>query len=227
MFKNIAILTTKSSWFVPYARKFVRGLKRHYSIHAKMFFRHEDVPAQYEVMFILSYFRLVGKEYLRKRRHNIVVHASDLPKGTGWAPFFWQVLENKNKIPFVLFEATERADAGKIYLKANLRLKGDELNYEMREMQAKLTTEMCWKFLTDYKSLRSHGQRGLRTYYRRRTPEDSQLDLDAPLRDQFNLLRTVSNEDFPAFFYHRCHKYILHIYKAPEEETGNLLAKPE
>ena len=31
-------------------------------------------------------------------KNNIVVHASDLPKGRGFSPMSWQILEGKNKI---------------------------------------------------------------------------------------------------------------------------------
>jgi methionyl-tRNA formyltransferase len=56
-------------------------------------------------------------------------------------------------------------------------------------------------------------QAGLPTYYKRRTPEDSELDPDKPLRDQFNLLRVADNDQYPAFFRHLGHKYVLKIEK--------------
>ena len=43
-------------------------------------------------------------------------------------------------------------------------------------------------------------QTGEPTFYARRRPADSQLDLDRPLREQFNLLRTVDSTSYPAWF---------------------------
>ena len=32
---------------------------------------------------------------LKAYDHNIVIHANDLPRGKGWSPLTWQVLEEK------------------------------------------------------------------------------------------------------------------------------------
>ena len=44
----------------------------------------------------------------------------------------------------------------------------------------------------------------------------TQVDLDQTLEQQFNLLRTVDNNDYPAFFVKDGRKYILKIYHDPE-----------
>ena len=50
----------------------------------------------------LSCSKLVKPEILARNRHNLVVHESDLPKGKGWSPMTWQVLEGKgeSRCPF-------------------------------------------------------------------------------------------------------------------------------
>ena len=118
-FKKIAVLTSEGSWFVPYAKDFVKRLQKR-NIQAELFSSHREISKEYEVVFILSYFEIIDKEFLSKHIHNIVVHESSLPKGRGWSPLFWQILENKNKIPIVLFEASEEADKGDIYIKDNM-----------------------------------------------------------------------------------------------------------
>jgi len=52
------------------------------------------------IVFILGYHKIIKKEYLKNNKYNIVVHESDLPKGKGWVPLFWQILEGKNEIVF-------------------------------------------------------------------------------------------------------------------------------
>lgn len=42
---------------------------------------------------------------------------------------------------------------------------------------------------------------GKESFYPKRSPKDSELDINKSLNEQFNLLRIASNEDFPAFFY--------------------------
>jgi len=220
-FKKIAVLTSKQSWFVPYAQRFIRQL-RQAGFSSRFFDRHENISEQYEVVLILSYFRIIPGEYLLRHRHNIVVHESDLPRGTGWAPLFWQILEGKNKIPFVLFEAGEKADSGALYLKSSLQLRGNELYEDIRRAQALKTIEMCMKFSKNFNHLRPQKQKGRRTFFRKRTPADSELDIEKSIRSQFRLLRIVSNEDFPAFFRFRGEKYTIKIYKkGPYDKREN------
>ena len=210
--KNIAILTSRQSWFIPYARLFLKQLRRK-GFSARLFSRHEDVSAKYETIFILSYFRMIPKEFLSQHRHNLVVHESALPGGSGWAPLFWQILEGKNQIPVVLFEANERIDAGDIYLKSLLCFKGHELYEEIRQDQALKTISLCQKFLSCHGKSRPQRQRGKRTFYRKRSPADSELDIRKSIQSQFDLLRVVNNEEFPAYFFYRGKKYTLKIFK--------------
>jgi len=217
-FKEIAVLTSKESWFVPYAKKLVNLLdQRGYQV--KLFFDEQKVDVKYEVVFILSYFKVIKKSFLKQHKHNLVVHGSDLPKGKGWAPLFWQILEGKNKIPIVLFEAEEKVDAGRIYLKDYILLEGHELNAEVRRKEAEKTSKLCLEFLKSYENLKPVLQKGKSIYYKRRSLKDSRLDLKKSIKRQFNLLRIVNNDEFPAFFYYKGFKYIVKIFKAGREEV--------
>ncbi len=211
-FKYIAILTSPTSWFVPYTKKLKKEISNNYKV--EIFFEHKEIPDKYEVIFILSYFKIIEKGYLEKHKHNIVLHESNLPKGKGWAPLFWQILKGKNKIPIVLFEATKEVDAGKIYLKDHIKLKGHELNKEIRKLQAQKQIEMCLKFLNAYNKIKPNKQKGSSSFYKRRTPLDSQLNINKSIKSQFNLLRIVNNKKFPAFFIHKGQKYTIKISKS-------------
>lgn len=207
--KKIALLTSENSWIVSYCKNFSKVLLLNY--HAELFFDHKDIDASYEVVFILGYTRIIEKEYLKKHLHNLVVHESDLPKGKGWAPLFWQVLEGKNQIPVVLFEASEKVDEGQIYIKDFIDLEGTELNSELRLKQADITFKLCQQFLEKYSTLNPHHSFGEESFYKKRTPKDSRLDIDKTIKDQFNLLRIVDNKDYPAFFDHLGVRYKVSI----------------
>lgn len=203
---KVAILTSKSQWFVPYARELAENLK------CPLYFSHKDFIQSYEIVFILSYHSIIPKEFLDNNKHNLVIHASPLPKGKGWSPMFWQVLEGKSEITFSLFEADCGIDSGDIYLQDILRLKGGELYNELRELQARMCQKMCLEFLDKYPKLESKKQVGEESFYKKRTKDDSRLDIKKSIEEQFNLLRIVSNEEFPAFFYKDGKKFIIKIY---------------
>ena len=221
-FGKIAILTTQRSAFDPFSSKLEKKLiEKEYL--TKVFYNHKEISSEYDVVFILSYERIITQEYLSRHKHNIVVHGSDLPKGKGWSPIFWQILEGKNRIPIVLFEAIPDLDAGKIYFKDYINFEGHEINEEIRRAQSEKCIEMCLKFLDKYNYLEPCSQEGESTFYKKRTPKDSEIDIRKTILDNFNLLRIVNNDQYPAFFYHSGHKYILKIYKEDKEEIdGNL-----
>lgn len=211
-FFKVAVLTSETSWHVPYSEKLVDMLtERGYD--AKLFVDHKEIDSDFEIVFILSYFKIIECQYLKNHRHNLVVHGSDLPRGRGWAPLFWQILEGKNIIPIVLFEANEKTDDGHIYIRDLIVYEGHELNAELREKQAVKTIEMCLIFLDNYDTLKPIEQTGTPTYYSKRTPKDSELDTKKSIEEQFNLLRIANNEEYPAYFYHKGHKYIMKISK--------------
>lgn len=93
-----------------------------------------------------------------------------------------------------------------------LRLTGYELNEELREKQAKLTIKMCLDFVNNYQDHKTtKKQSGKDSFYPKRTPQDSALNINKSIKEQFNLLRTVDNNDYPAFFELGGNKYILKI----------------
>ena len=138
--------------------------------------------------------------------------ASALPKGKGWSPLTWQILEGKNKIPLTLFEANDKIDDGDIYFKDILELKGGELIQEIRKKLSVKLEELIFKFLND-KNPKPIKQKGSETMYPRRNYNDSYLDSQKSISEQFNLLRVCDNEKYPAFFIHNNKKYILKIYE--------------
>lgn len=210
---HVAILTSLNQWFISYAEELTENMK-----DAALFFNHEDIRESYDVLFILSYHKIIPKKNLDKNKHNIVIHASDLPSGKGWSPMFWQILESKNEIIFSMFEASTGVDDGDIYMKEQLNFTGIELNEELRFMQAQFIIQMCLKFYNNYdKYIIPIKQSGIETFYAKRDSKDSELDINKTINEQFNLLRIVDNERYPAFFYKEKKKYIIKIEEAYDE----------
>jgi len=210
---KIAILTSPNQWFIPYAKKLNKEIK-----NSTLFLNHENMVDKFDIVFILSYHKLIPIKYLKRNQHNIVIHASALPKGKGWAPMFWQVLEGKNKIPFTMFEASTGVDNGDIYLQKELTLNNYELNTELRDKQAIHTINMCLEFLNNYEKYKIPKQQiGKESTYSKRTQKDSVLNIDKSIKEQFNLLRIVDNESYPAFFEINGRKYILKIEEVKNE----------
>ncbi|MCX6535393.1 MAG: UDP-2,4-diacetamido-2,4,6-trideoxy-beta-L-altropyranose hydrolase, partial [Actinobacteria bacterium] len=122
---SIAIISDEKSWINSYLRKFKLDLLR--SGHRLIHVHNAEELIAADVCFYLSFSRVVSTEVLKKFKNNLVIHESDLPHGKGWSPLTWQILEGKDEITTVLFEASDQVDSGQVYLKSALKFDGSEL----------------------------------------------------------------------------------------------------
>lgn len=208
---KITILTDNpNSWILPY----VEGLKKELSqLHEiEHVFKTTDIIGG-DIMLVLSCEKLLKIEYLKLHNSNVVVHPSKVPLGKGWSPLAWQVLEGLDNIPVSLFEAVEAVDAGDVYIVDYINLIGHELNDEIKHQQGLLTMKMVKKYIDEFESMVGVPQSGEETFYTRRRQKENELDVNKTIAEQFNLLRVVDNERYPAHFYLKGEKYILKIIK--------------
>ncbi len=210
------LVDDKKSWFVPYAEKLRRELEK-CGILAKLIHDQKDAEGG-DISFLLSCTKIVGKSFLGRYLHNIVVHASDLPAGKGFTPLKWQILEGREEIVLTLFEAVEAVDAGPYYQKEKLRFEGTELLDELQEKMAEKIVAMCLSYAKAPDAFPAMPQSGKESFYARPTREDDRLDIDKTIREQFDHLRIADNERFPVWFSYRGKTYYLKIYRKDREE---------
>jgi UDP-2,4-diacetamido-2,4,6-trideoxy-beta-L-altropyranose hydrolase len=197
---EITILSDAESWF----RNYVDVLKTElvHRGHSVRSIVNVSELHKGDIAFFISLGKIVPADRLAGHCSNLVVHESNLPEGRGWSPLTWQILEGKNEICVTLLEAAQDLDAGDIYDQEKLFLNGGELVDELRAAQAATTIKLCLRFVDEYPYglMFAREQDGLPTFYRRRKPEDSRIDVDGTIRQQFNLLRVCDYERYPAFF---------------------------
>jgi len=209
--RSVTIFIDNDSWILSYAEKLACRLDE--DGYQCSIARHRDELSGGWLNFILGCTQILPGAILSRYEHNLVVHESDLPEGRGFAPMSWQILEGKSVIPVCLFEASDAPDAGKIWLRDEIVLAGDELNIEWRHLQGEKTIELCLRFIKEFSDLVPWEQTGEKSHYRKRLPEDSRLNVDETIAQQFNLLRIVNNNAYPAFFEMKGHRYLLKIEK--------------
>lgn len=210
--KITLVTDNPNSWAIPHARILRAKLLK--AGHKVRWVKSDTDIRRGDCAFFLSYEGIVKKKTLALHDRNIVVHASRLPKGRGMSPLTWQILAGKNKIPLTLFEIAKRIDSGPIYLTDYVRYEGHELIDELRQKLGEKINNLILCFIKMYKKIKSRPQKGRPSYYPWRSSEDSMLDIDKSLKEQFHLLRVVDNVRYPAFFLYKGYKYILKISKA-------------
>lgn len=167
----------------------------------------------FDIVFVLGYTKILKEPFLSNNKNIFLVHESDLPLGKGFSPVQWQILEGKNKIKVSLLELSKELDSGDIVNQMDLVLNGTELYEEIRLAQANVTFKLIKNFLETYPNFIRKSQTGVSTFYKRRKPIDSELDINKTLKDQFPLLRIGNNRKWPSFFKFKGCTYIIKIYK--------------
>ena len=207
---KVAFLLDKcNDWLVPF---FPKNFIASTELDIHKFYDEKNVRG-FDIVFVLGYTKLLKGEILESNNLLLVVHESDLPKGRGFAPVQWQILEGVNNITVCLLKVSDKADMGDICEKMTLSLSGTELYDEIRMKQAKITFKLIEQFLKKYPNVNFAKQKGEPTIYKRRTALDSKLDVDKTIREQFNLLRISNNKEWPAFFEISGQTYQLKIEK--------------
>lgn len=207
----VVITDNPNSWSLPYNEDLVRRL-RAAGHEATLVHAVADAPDA-DVAVYLSCERIIPARERARFKNNLVVHASDLPRGRGWSPLTWSILDGADRVVLTLFEAADEVDSGPIYLQQELRFEGHELIDELRAAVGRGSQELVLAFARSWPEVPARPQAGEPTFYPRRRPVDSRLDPDRTLRESFNLLRIVDNDRYPAYFEHAGHVYELRITK--------------
>lgn len=214
----VNVVVDNDSWVLPYADRLVESLRQH-GDDATLVRRHEDVR-EGAVAFYLGCVKITPDNVLARNRRNLVVHASDLPRGRGFSPLVWLILEGAGRLPVCLIEASGEVDSGPVVYKEWITYEGHELNEELRRPLGEMHVSLSLRFMSEAAPPAGVPQTGDGTCYRRRTRADSWLDPDQSLAAQFDLLRVVDNERYPAFIDFRGQRYVLKIEKAPGESES-------
>lgn len=221
IYRRIAILTdSNSTWIYPYLLE----LKNKLLILLKeaqidLVFHHDRLN-KYDLVFALSYSKIIPDKIIKKNNEILVVHESDLPYGKGFAPITYDVLDGNDTIYFCLIsiKSNEPVDSGELIFKEKVNLKGYELCSDLRILQGIKTIKLCIKYLKQ-KKIKRIKIKGEGSFNNRRYPKDSELDIKKSISEQFNLLRVVDNERYPAYFYYNGKKFIIKISRDDKNDS--------
>jgi methionyl-tRNA formyltransferase len=84
-----------------------------------------------DILFLISCNEIIRQDIRSRFRHVLVIHASDVPQGRGFAPLNWQILEGRNKVTVTLMEAADKVDSGNVWAKRDMHFDGHETFHEL------------------------------------------------------------------------------------------------
>lgn len=171
-----------------------------------------------DLLFLVSCSEIIKKDDRNKYLATLVLHASDLPKGRGWSPHIWEIENGAAQITLSLLEAEDKVDSGRIWAKHHIAVPKHALWDEINHLLFTAEIDLINLAVKNFGRLTPQLQEGTEqsTYYPKRTPEDSQLDPNKTIAEQFNRMRVCDPNRFPAFFEHLGHRYIIKLEKTNE-----------
>ena len=167
-----------------------------------------------DILFLISCSEIVSKQIRDRYRQCFVIHASELPKGRGWSPLVWQILEGKEIIYISLIEADDPVDSGKVWRKECVYF-AKHLDFEEICRELFMSEIRLVDYAVEAVAAGQSGEElvGEATCYTKRHQEDSRIDIDKPIREQFNLLRVADPTRYPTFFDFMGYRYQLVMKK--------------
>jgi len=164
-----------------------------------------------DLLLLISCNEIVPLDIRRLFKKALVVHASDLPNGRGWSPHIWGILGGASQITISLLEAQDEIDSGDILQTIKITVPCNLISREINALLFTAEIELMDFAVENFDNLLPTKQAYLpnATIWPKRTPNDSEIDANASISEQFNLLRVCDSERFPAFFYKDGRKFIL------------------
>ncbi|MTZ15522.1 UDP-glucuronic acid dehydrogenase [Pseudomonas sp. JL972] len=175
---------------------------RRQSTHQIELVRKKSELSGGDILFLISCSEIVDADDRSAYRASLVLHASDLPRGRGWSPHIWQIIEGAEEITLSLLEAEDRVDSGRIWRKIKFPVPKHALWNEINERLFTAEIELIDFAVQEYSSINPVEQDASiePTYYPRRSPAESKIDPKQSIASQFDKLRVCDPHRFPAFF---------------------------
>lgn len=168
-----------------------------------------------DILFLISCNQVVRKGVRDRFQHTLVIHASDVPHGRGFAPLNWQIIEGRSEVVVTLMEAAEKVDSGDVWAKRILHFEGHELFEELFERLFEAELELMSYAVESHGSIAPTPQPPMDgSYYRKRGPEDGRIQPDQTFASAFDLIRASDPVRYPAFFEYRGYRYHVTLTKA-------------
>jgi methionyl-tRNA formyltransferase len=163
-----------------------------------------------DLLFLVSCGEIINANDRARYTRSLVIHASDLPDGRGWSPHIWQIADGARELTVTLLEAEDKVDSGAIWKQERITIHPswlyDEINVALFKAELDLMDFATANF--DRVEPRRQVEKPHK-YYRKRTMDDSRIDPNRSIAEQFNLIRACDPVRFPAFFELNGRKYRL------------------
>jgi methionyl-tRNA formyltransferase len=173
---------------------------------------YADSPEQLDKMLLkvkpryifFPHWRWIVSESIVGRYECICFHMTDLPYGRGGSPLQNLIVRGYKETMLTALRMTGELDAGPIYLKEPLSLLGSAEEIYRR------ASELAWRMIRQLiaGSVVPVPQSGKPTYFKRRTPDQSEIPEGLTLDQVYDYIRMMDAPGYPKAFVRQSGKII-------------------
>ena len=195
-----------------------KWIQKHQNNHQISLVRSKQEIDKGDILFLISCSELIAKQDRERYKKTLVIHASDLPKGRGWSPHIWEIIHGADEITLSLLEAVDEVDSGDIWKKIKVNIPKTALYNTINALIFDAELELMDFAIEKFSTIKPQKQNDEinPTYWPKRKPEDSEVDVSKSIAEQFDLIRVCDPNRFPAFFFIDGKKFIIKIEVADE-----------
>ena len=193
------MFATTKTWNIEHARAFK---KRHpqdkvYIITNRQRFTCEHVRRINPQIIFFPHWSWIIPADVYEKFSCVVFHMTDLPFGRGGSPLQNLIVRGYKKTKISAIKVTGRIDAGPIYLKRNLSLRGNA--DQILQRASNIIFNKMVPFILGHE-LRPRDQIGRPVVFNRRKPQDGNIEHFSSLPAVYDYIRMLDGEGYPRAF---------------------------
>lgn len=159
---------------------------------------------EYDVLLVASWSKRIEQEVIDKAKIcSVNIHSGLLPRQRGYHPLNWAIIWGDQVCGVSLHMIAESIDSGDIVLQKAFTIGEDDFIWDVRKKAVACVAPIIRTFFDNVEealSKRWKQNQAFVTYAPRRFPSDSEVNLNAPIKDIYNLFRSC-DKDYPAYAY--------------------------
>ncbi|MDG2297234.1 MAG: UDP-glucuronic acid dehydrogenase [Gammaproteobacteria bacterium] len=183
-------------------------IEKNLSNHQIQLVRSKNDLVGGDILFLISCTEVIDYYERAKFKKSLVIHASDLPMGRGWSPHIWEILNGAKHLIISLLEVEDKVDSGDIWKKVRINIPETALYEEINQLIFEKQLDLMDFAIENISQVVTYKQPTIKSsYWPKRKPKDSEIDIFKSIDQQFNLLRVSDDKRYPAFFYKNDKKF--------------------
>lgn len=176
----------------------------------------------FDILVSCGYTQKIEKKILDLCKYAINVHPTLLPKYRGFRSGPFILINGEVQSGVTVHFLTDEMDKGDIILQKAYEVSPFDTNKSLYRKNQLIEPDLLYEALIQLMSgnvnSRPQNEEDATLYEQIRTPKDSFIDWNKPLKELYNDIRACDPEDYPAFFYVEDQKVCIKLWR-PHKPT--------